>query len=245
MFRDQSANLSLKHQRRKKTHTAHFVLPNTSSKPSAIPAQSLIEPVSRPLIPPPTLSPSFGLAISAEFQATCFFFQNYVLQKDCLYGGNFQYLSDIYGSEKIGSALTDTVASLGMVGLAHLWQASSIMMRANFKYLSAVSKISRHLRVIEEAKSDQVLISTMLLSLYEVMSLSHFFTEYESLILLKTNTCYSYRSIESWTKHLLGATAIMQLRGKDKLQTPIGYNLFVQLRTQIVRQSMHSRQPIN
>ena len=196
MFRDQSANMSLKHQRLKKTHKAHLVPPtDTSSKPSAIPAQSLIEPASRLLIPLPTFSLSLNLATSAEDQATCFFFQNYVLQKDCLSRGNFQYLSDIYESEEIGRALADIVASFGMVGLAHFWQASSIMMRANFKYISAVSKISTQLRDIEEAKSDQVLISTMLLSLYEVISLSHFFTEYESQISFKTNTCNSYRSM--------------------------------------------------
>jgi hypothetical protein len=41
--------------------------------------------------------------------------------------------------------------------------------------------------------------------------------------------------MKSWTKHITGAAAILSLRGKKQLQTPIGRHLFVHLRTQLVR----------
>ena len=40
--------------------------------------------------------------------------------------------------------------------------------------------------------------------------------------------------MHSWTKHITGAAALLSLRGKQQLKTPMGRNLFVHLRTQIV-----------
>ncbi|KAH6720846.1 hypothetical protein BKA61DRAFT_471346 [Leptodontidium sp. MPI-SDFR-AT-0119] len=159
---------------------------------------------------------SFGLGTPADEQATCFFFQNYVLQQDVFWRGNFQYLSDIYGCEEIGTALADSVACLGLVGLAHFWGASNILANATSKYNSALKTISTQLRTIEGAKSDQTIIAIMLLGLYE------------------TNTCNSRHSMETWTRHITGASALLQLRGKEQLRTPIGYHLFIHLRTQVI-----------
>ena len=108
------------------------------------------------------------LGWAAEDQATCFFFTNYVLEKDQFTRGTYQYLSDIYGSEEVGRALADSVASLGMVGLSNFWGASNIMRNANVKYNSALRLVSDRLRSVEEAKADQTIIAVMLLGLYEV-----------------------------------------------------------------------------
>jgi hypothetical protein len=40
--------------------------------------------------------------------------------------------------------------------------------------------------------------------------------------------------MESWTKHISGAAALLTLRGKQQLKTSIGRQLFVNLRTQVV-----------
>jgi hypothetical protein len=50
----------------------------------------------------------------------------------------------------------------------------------------------------------------------------------------QTNTCNSRQSMDAWTKHINGATALMQLRGKQTLRTPLGYQMFVHLRAQVV-----------
>ena len=179
----------------------------------------------------PMTQPS--LRASPEEQATCFFFQNYVLQQDAFSRGSFQYLSDIYESEEIGSALADSVASLGLVGLGHLWGASNVLANATAKYNSALKTISMQLRTIERAKSDQTIIAIMLLGLYEV----YFPTRdscFNFLTLRQTNTCNSKHSMETWTRHITGASALLQLRGKEQLRTPVGYHLFIHLRTQVV-----------
>jgi hypothetical protein len=75
---------------------------------------------------------------------------------------------DVYRCEEIGNALADSVSSLGMFGLASFWKAPSIIYNARLKYVSALRTLASHLRNKEEAKTDQTLIATMLLGLYEV-----------------------------------------------------------------------------
>lgn len=85
--------------------------------------------------------------------------------------GPLDYLSDLYGSEEIGSGLADSVAALGMVGLANFWKAPNIMSNAAVKYNSAMRTISSQLRDVEEAKLDQNMVSILLMGLYEVCSI--------------------------------------------------------------------------
>jgi hypothetical protein len=109
-----------------------------------------------------------GLGTSAEEQATCFFFRNYVLGDSKFINGEFQFLPELYGNQEVGTALSQSIASLGMAGLAHFWGASSIMSQAQAKYNAALRLVSSLLRNIEGAKSDQTLMAVILLGLYEV-----------------------------------------------------------------------------
>ncbi|XMA11897.1 hypothetical protein WAI453_004688 [Rhynchosporium graminicola] len=221
MFRDESEGLLSKRQRakaqsQKQRPTVSLSLPAHTSQASiiAVPDDSqlslLIPDVHKlPLI-------FFNLETSTDGEATCFFFRNYVLQQDMFSQGSFRYLSDIYEIEEIGSALADSVASLGLVGLAHFWRASSILAKATAKYNWALKAISSHLTTVDGAKSDQTIIAIVLLGLYE------------------TNTCNSRISMETWERHITGASALLQLRGKEQLRTLIGYHLFIHLRTQVI-----------
>ncbi|KAE8441872.1 hypothetical protein EG329_004227 [Mollisiaceae sp. DMI_Dod_QoI] len=222
MFRDESEGLSARRQRLKDTTSQKpaqldpaMRKPHTSK---AIVVLSQSRSPTPPLaIPVLTINPYF----SVEEQATCFFFQNYVIGDDSLATGSFEILPDVYLTGGISSALTDSLTAMGLVGLAHFYKASSLLSSATFKYNSAMRTLSSQLRNMEEAKSDQTFIAIMLLGYYEV------------------NTCNSPQSMETWTKHINGASALMQLRGKSSLRTPIGYHLFKQLRTQVIINSAH------
>ncbi|PVH77619.1 hypothetical protein DL98DRAFT_495253 [Cadophora sp. DSE1049] len=222
MFRDESEGLSSRRQRVKASKSqkqrATCATPLTTDSSLDLMMEISDEAPLSLSIPNFQMLPviSLGLGTSPEEQATCFFFQNYVLQKDIYARGNFQYLSDIYGCEEVGEGLADSISSLGLVGLAHFWGASSILAHATAKYNTALMTISTQLRTIEGAKSDQTMASIMLLGLYE------------------TNTCNNRQSMETWTRHITGASALLQVRGKEQLSTPIGYRLFIHLRTQII-----------
>jgi hypothetical protein len=234
MFRDESEGQVVKHQRRKaakkdpqepaKTKVIvntprtlpTFDLPTSSKKAAATPT---------PLV--------LSLSMSAEDQATCYFFHNYVLEKDQFVRGNFQYLSEVYSGEEVGGALSDSVTSLGLVGLANFWHSPNILSSATAKYNSALRQISTMLKDVEVAKADQTLIAVMLLGLYEVRVFRLPPPKFE-LTLTQTNTCCSRQSMQSWSKHVNGAAALLRLRGKTQLQTSIGHHLFVHLRSQVV-----------
>ena len=88
--------------------------------------------------------------------------------------GNYQYLSTIYVNQLVGMPLRQVVAAIGLAGLANFWKAPNIMAQANNAYLTALRLVNASLGNIEEAKSDQTVVTIMLLGLYEVsVPLSH------------------------------------------------------------------------
>jgi hypothetical protein len=106
---------------------------------------------------------------SAEDQATCFFFGNYVLGTEMLNTcGNFQYLSAICARQSVGVPLRQAVSAIGLAGLSNFWQAPIIMTQARRAYCSALRLVNSGLCNVEEAKSDQTLVAIIMLSCYEV-----------------------------------------------------------------------------
>ncbi|PMD43914.1 hypothetical protein L207DRAFT_552359 [Hyaloscypha variabilis F] len=155
--------------------------------------------------------------ISAEDQATTFFFGNYVSSRNMLNTcGNYQYLPTIYSNQPVGTALRQVIAAIGLAGLANFWKAPNIMAQANRAYSIALQTVNVSLGKIEEAKSDQTVVTIMLLAQYE------------------NNTTNGTRSMKAWTEHILGATALMKLRGKNSLSNPLGRNIFVHLRQGLI-----------
>ena len=171
MFRDESQVLSTKRQRLANAKKPRAAAITPLPKGELAPVRGF-PTILKSQFDSSNLSPisflTLDLGTSAEEQASCFFFRNYVLEEHKFHNGNFQYLSDLYACEEIGESLAETVACLGLVGLASFWKASNIMRSARAKYNSALRLISSKLRTVEEAKSDQTLVAVMLLGLYEV-----------------------------------------------------------------------------
>ncbi|KFZ08869.1 hypothetical protein V501_05792 [Pseudogymnoascus sp. VKM F-4519 (FW-2642)] len=192
-----------------------FISSETSSRRSCPESKVLAE----------IISPA--LRDSLDFQATCYFLRNYSWEGSQSAKGFFDYIPDVINCQgTVGTALTDVVISLGMVGISHTKSNnSSVMYAAKVKYNRAVSATNRAL-CTQDAKADQTLITVMLLGLFE------------------TNTCNTPRSMKSWTQHINGAAQILYLRGKEQLQTETGRQIFRYLRTQIVINSMQRRAAI-
>ncbi len=168
MFRDESSTLSAKRKRRKdkelqlQERNAHStsvepILENLDQRSSMTLARQL-----------PIQTFPNSLVLSAEDQATCFFFHNYVLPDDVVVQGNYRYLYNVYSNQEIENTLADSITALGLSGLAHFWKSSSIMFTSNITYNRALRNLSTQLRDIKTAKADQTLIAVMMLGLYEV-----------------------------------------------------------------------------
>ncbi|EDN99872.1 hypothetical protein SS1G_02730 [Sclerotinia sclerotiorum 1980 UF-70] len=168
MFRDQTKHYANKRRIWKESRTSVSGQKNKASNDAldfSIDPQFTSEPKLQ--LVTQTTPLTIELSTSSSEQATCYFFRNYVLE-DKSTSGSFQYLHDIYGNELIGSALADSIESLGMVGLANFWKAPDLQLHANRKYNSALRLVSSRLRNEAEARADQTLVAVMLLGLYEI-----------------------------------------------------------------------------
>lgn len=170
---------------------------------------------------------------SIELQAPCYFFANYVLEDTECSKGYLNYLPSLCENEGMGSFLMDAITSLGLVGIAMRKQDSNALNLARLKYASALNQLNVALTSNEGALTDQALTTVFLLGLYEVNCTSTWIL----LCLLtsyQTNTCSTPHNLRAWTKHIRGAIAMLQLRGKEQLESLVGRQLFVQWRSQIV-----------
>jgi hypothetical protein len=105
------------------------------------------------------------LPTPVEDQATCFFFQNYILDD---FIGYYSYAPSVYSTLPAGCALTEAITSLGMAGIANSKKDTRLMINANIKYTSALHTINAALRDPYESRTDQTLVAVMLLGLFEV-----------------------------------------------------------------------------
>jgi hypothetical protein len=210
MFRDETQALSTKRQRIANTKKArHSVSPSLPEDVDAslVRTSSVVASHRSYCTNPSAINFSTpDLGSSADEQATCFFWRNYVLEEHKSHNGSFQYLSDVYASEEIGESLAETVACLGLVGLSNFWKAPSIMRSAQAKYSSALRLVNSRLENVEEAKSNQTLVAVMLLGLYEVIISSilrvrELTVVYRQILAAVPNPCTLGQNI-SWEQRL-------------------------------------------
>jgi hypothetical protein len=224
MFKDQNSKLSGQNKSNTKTAT---LSPSRSQKISRGSLGSSLD-----------LRKELSFVPSWEEQATPYVFHNYVSEDDesASSRGLFDYLPALYRRSQPGSVLVDAVMALGMVGIANSNRDSALLNKAIVKYSATARAVSSRLGEIELAKQDDILISVLLLGLFEASLTLSKGKEYLFADLLKTNASDRPRSMASWLKHIKGAISLLKLRGNQQLETHIGRRLFVQLRTSIVSQ---------
>lgn len=82
--------------------------------------------------------------------------------------GLFDYLPSLFRRSQAESILADAVMTLGMVGIANSNRDSALLNKAILKYGTTARAVSNRLGEIELAKQDDILISVLLLGLFEV-----------------------------------------------------------------------------
>ncbi|CAG8960462.1 hypothetical protein HYFRA_00008181 [Hymenoscyphus fraxineus] len=218
MFRDESRNLIARAQRQSapKSRTQASSKRIQDSEKRIITRDVLS--ISSQFVP--SFSVPIGLETSTEEQATAFFFQNYVPDRTSFPTGAFQYLEGIFIHETVHEALKDAISALGLAGLSAFWRSPDILPKARIKYTSSMKLLSLQLKDAKEAKSNQTFAGVLLLGLYE------------------TITCHKNASMEAWTRHTLGSSAIMRYRGRRQLREPLGRELFLHHRSQVLANCM-------
>src|SRR3569833_42281 len=133
--------------------------------------------------------------------------------------GSFSYVADLAGDPDSSRILMLGMQAVGLSGLANTNAGShGMFIRA------AQSNYSRALDMVNaalagpggEAQKDSTLLTIMLLGLYE------------------STVCTSDDSVEAWSKHVNGVSALLASRGASQFQTPVGLQLFREAFSQLL-----------
>lgn len=207
----------------------------------------------------PGISVPVGLETPAEEQATTFFFQNYVPDRMSFPTGAFQYLEDIFSRENVGQAVKDAITALGIAGLSNFVSIIHPYFRISYLVLNStnpysVVEITQHftqsshqIYVIHEAsklavnRRQRSKVQSNICSRDVIGSLRGLMpsqNDIETIVSLTnhkiTNMCHKKESMDVWTRHTLGSSALMRFRGKKQLREPLGRELFLHHRSQVV-----------
>jgi uncharacterized protein YsxB (DUF464 family) len=178
------------------------------------------------LLAPPAVS-------SLEDQATCFFFNNYVLMQGAIQG-YMEYLPILFVELPSSEALCAAISAVGIAGIANMRRSSEVMSLARSKYGSALRLTNAALTDRFQCKRDHTLMTVLILALYEVRESLSNFPLFIADRPLHTITCSTPQSMRTWSNHITGAMALIFLRGQHQLKHEVGLRLFSDLRDNLV-----------
>lgn len=219
LFRDESAAVTRRAQRRDKTptdatedHPARGISSRSITnfeQESHVPSLGTNQLIS-------SVAPELSLPQSIDDIALSYFMTTYVP------GSHFVYLPQLYKLSTVCEALPSTVHAVSLARLSWETQQPGLMQQAKHAYAKALAQTNSALSNPLTATSDAVLVSVLLLSLYETIVWADAGTP------------------DNWIKHTRGALALIQLRGKQQLDTEVGRLLFTQVANIISVDSMRT-----
>ncbi|KAF2191228.1 hypothetical protein K469DRAFT_720220 [Zopfia rhizophila CBS 207.26] len=163
-----------------------------------------------PLSIPSALSQSIN-EIGAHF-----FFANYLFDGPPYASNNRAWLTQTYCEDRHNHALRVAIEAVGMAGISNMFHAPHVAVKSKEQYGRALAAINQALGDPVEMIADGTLMAVILLGLYETIAVE------------------SWDQFRSWTAHIKGATALLQLRGQEQFSRERGVQLYVQLRGQIM-----------
>ncbi|KAH8726274.1 hypothetical protein GQ44DRAFT_614082 [Phaeosphaeriaceae sp. PMI808] len=174
-----------------------------------LPASMNMQVVSRTRYPTPE-SMCREIVPSIEAQAIGFFLGNYVARPKIMPRGQFEWVTKILKQPNTEAIVQYSINATSLAGFANATKNPVIMQQARAAYVTALRMTNNALLVQETAIKDSTLMSVIMLGLYENFVFQ------------------DKRSIQAWARHVDGACALFNLRGKDQLQSITGKTLFLQ-----------------
>ncbi|RDW90304.1 Zn(II)2Cys6 transcription factor [Aspergillus mulundensis] len=115
-----------------------------------------------------------------------------------------------------GRAVTASINAVGLAALSNIHQSMELMLTARREYVSALKETNAVLSDPFQATSNASVVAVSFLGMFEMMA------------------CDGSSLMDKYVKHLDGSLKLLQLRGTEQLQDPVGLGLFTQSRTPIV-----------
>ncbi|KAF2002048.1 hypothetical protein P154DRAFT_463070 [Amniculicola lignicola CBS 123094] len=136
-----------------------------------------------------------------------FFMTTYVLGLDQppVQSENYHRHLSTHGFHPI---IATSMTALGLAGISNLVKDKNVMNEAMLWYMQALKMTNSALASPKDVRSDNTLLATMLLSMFESTS--------------------NDRSLIAWTNHVEGAASLLKLRGREQFSTPAGRRMYMQ-----------------
>lgn len=160
------------------------------------------------------------LSLSLDHQARDAFFAYYIASR-C-----WDFLKPYYHPTDSPAYLTLAIEAVSLVYLWHQVYSDAALATARRKYVSALRMTNRSLKSPKEARTDTILMTSLLLDLFEKI------TDSEP------------RSNQSWTSHVDGAISLVNFRGLDQFQQPCEFGMLVRLSTHYIVGCVASGSPV-
>jgi len=196
--------------------TISTCLPRPASYPSSDSGESEWESSSGSL----GLSPA--LTVPLEDRAFCYFHTTFV-------SGNarsFKYLESLYEHGDMDDHLSVSIRAVGLASLSKAARSADLENQAMRSYVAALRMINTAIASSDVAANDTILSAVMLLDQFEK-------------IIPPTE-----RTIQAWTNHLNGATALMKMRGRHQFETKAGLEMFIQMSSHLLVSCMQHTIPL-
>ncbi|KAK4672141.1 hypothetical protein QC763_100360 [Podospora pseudopauciseta] len=180
----------------------------------------------------PVLSPSAANPLLASLTSPAdevganFFFAKYVFHQDpfSTSSGYQDWLATAYcHHDGRFTPLRAAVEAAGLAGLSNINPSPQLTVQSRQQYRHALTAVKEALSNPSQAADDATLMAVILLGLYEMINFD------------------TWDRYHSWTTHIQGATALLDLRGQEQFTRERGGQLYVQIRPQILLACMKQR----
>lgn len=116
-----------------------------------------------------------NLPVPLEYEATCYFFHNFVCDDpSSRYSTNAyaQMMPTLYRQDSSFGVLPKIVDAIGLAGISNVKHSPELMAAAGRKYAGVLRAINASIQDSTKATTDQTLIAVILLGLFEVLPYS-------------------------------------------------------------------------
>lgn len=165
---------------------------------------------------------TFSMYPTIEDRGMAFFTANFVTPSGGPTHGSF---TSLYEMKQCTGTLDDTVVAgitaTGLAGFANTTKSAEVMRYARRQYAIALHLINKALGSPEDALRDSTLLAVLILAIFE------------------TTAGSKQLSLKEWRHHMNGAAALLKLRGRPQLWTPIGFKLFMHASTHVMVGCLH------
>jgi hypothetical protein len=169
------------------------------------------------------LSVAFSLTQDLEDRAIGIFVYNYVYDPTGPSSGHLDQVTDLHRSLGLEDCLLTAMKAVGLASYAHKACAPSLLLNARYQYTKAIRLTNAALQSSDDVTKDSTLMAVQILGVFEQV------------------TGCGQKSIQNWIEHVLGASAVMKLRGKGQTETPAGRRMLVSVTSNLLIRCVYGK----